>query len=120
LVYNDIRISTRAVFFITDNDVDKVPHQDIEMMFSIFNKFPENIVSLIKKDSISKNYKELMLGNLKSVPDDPNSPYFQITPSQDLNEIYLTDVVMINSVILLNDTCNKYDVSGKIICIGKK
>lgn len=119
LVYNDIRISTEAVLFITDNHGDKVPHQDIDMMFRIFNKFPENMVSLIKKDSLSKDYKKL--GNLKRGSyADTNSPYFQITPSQDLKEIYLTGVVMINNIVLLNDTCNKYDVAGKIICIGKK
>ena len=118
-MFNDIRISTKAVLIISDNHERKLLHGDITVMYRIFNRFPENIVSLLTSD-VSSNEPIGSKTGLRATQTGQKAQYFQITAKYVLKPINLMGVVMINSVVLLNSTCGNYDVVGKIICIGKK
>ncbi len=119
IMFNDIRISTKAVLIISDNHERKLLHGDITVMYKIFNRFPENIVSLVTSDVSSNEPFGGKIG-LRATQIGQKAKYFQITEKSILKPINLMGAVMINVVSLLNSTCGNFDVVGKIICIGKK
>ena len=119
IMFNDIRISTKAVLIISDNHERKLLHGDITVMYKVFNRFPENIVSLVTSDVSSNEPIGGKIG-LRATQTGQKAQYFQITAKSVLKPINLMGAVMINSVVLLNSTCGNFDAVGKIICIGKK
>jgi hypothetical protein len=117
VIYNDIRIATKAVLVISDFHGRKLLYDDISAMYRIFNKFPENIVSFVTRDLPNRG----IISGLRVTLTATNAQYYQITLNQPgLDSINLEGVVMMNSVVLLNSTCGNYDVVRKIIYIGKK
>lgn len=119
IMFNDIRISTKAVLIISDNHESKLLHGDITAMYKIFNRFPENIVSFMTSD-VSSDEPIGGKSGLRATRTGQKAKYFQIKEKSVLKPINLMGVVMINIFALLNSTCGNFDAVGKIICIGKQ